>query len=109
MRLIPGARAGFGMVSSLLGLGTAVAAVGELRGGTAAPPPRQGPRVRQRFVPISIAEKRVCYRHFMHLEAPIKNKNILKPVGGKIIIQILLLGCFSDDIWLSHGVDSSRS
>lgn len=90
------------MVSSLLGPGAAVAAAGGLWGGTAAPPPRHGPRVRQGFVPISIAQKHVWYRHFMHLEASIKKKNILKSVL-KSIIQILLLLCFSDDVWLSHG------
>lgn len=62
---------------------------------------------------VSIAEKHsvsiaVCYRYFMHMEAPIKNKNILKPVKKKIV-QILLLVCFSGDVWLSHGVDPSRS
>jgi len=62
---------------------------GGLRGGTAPLSPRDtdcmlSGTAWRGLAPTGIAKKYVCYRHLMHSEAPIKNKNILKTVKNLV-------------------------
>lgn len=66
-----------------------MAAARGLRGGTAVPTQRNANHaVRgtawRGLVPISIAEMYASYGCLMHPEAPVKNKNVLKPVKNLV-------------------------